>query len=246
TQPPAQEEQRLTVSLAPAPTQPLSQPMQPAPPNKPTTATPSQKKAVPPAKRKQSAPKQHRTPIAVARKETLPPPQKINPPQAAASDDFSARIEAARKRRAEAQMQAGSPPATPAAQADNSIALANIASAVREGRRDRQSDDGGVFQIRYLGYHDASFLFRGWSTAANRDRTRLIEVQQGANVDIQTAVVKKMIDIIREERSGDILWESHRLGRQLTLSARPRDEARLQQFLLQEFFPGYVPRNAAG
>ncbi len=50
-----------------------------------------------------------------------------------------------------------------------------------------------------------------------------------------------MIGIIREHESGEFLWESHRLGRQLTLSARARDNAELEAFMMQEFF--YDVRN---
>ena len=53
--------------------------------------------------------------------------------------------------------------------------------------------------------------------------------------------MKKMIELIREEKEGDFIWESHRLGRQITLSARLQDSAELQQFLLREFFSDYHP-----
>jgi hypothetical protein len=42
--------------------------------------------------------------------------------------------------------------------------------------------------------------------------------------------------IVREYETGDFLWESPRLGRQLTLSARQKDNAELEAFLMQEFF----------
>jgi hypothetical protein len=46
-----------------------------------------------------------------------------------------------------------------------------------------------------------------------------------------------MISIIRDYEQGDFVWESQRLGRNVTLSARTRDTAGLEDFLLQEFFP---------
>jgi hypothetical protein len=55
---------------------------------------------------------------------------------------------------------------------------------------------------------------------------------------MQIAVVRRMIEIIREntDTDGDFLWISHRLDRELTLSARPEDTAGLEDFLMQEFF----------
>jgi hypothetical protein len=66
-------------------------------------------------------------------------------------------------------------------------------------------------------------------------------VDQGSNADIQTALVKKVIDIIREEKKEDFVWESKRLGKPITLSARPQDNRELEQFLMREFFPDHVP-----
>ena len=45
-----------------------------------------------------------------------------------------------------------------------------------------------------------------------------------------------MIAIIREREPGDFVWVSHRLGRNVNLSARPGDQAGLEDFLMQEFF----------
>jgi hypothetical protein len=69
----------------------------------------------------------------------------------------------------------------------------------------------------------------------------VIEVRKGDNSDIRIAVVRRMIAIIREHETENFLWESHRLGRQLTLSARARDNTELEAFMLQEFF--YDVRN---
>ena len=55
---------------------------------------------------------------------------------------------------------------------------------------------------------------------------------------MRIAVVRRMIAIIRQHEPGDFVWESQRLGRNLTLSARPADQAGLEEFMLQEFFEG--------
>lgn len=46
-----------------------------------------------------------------------------------------------------------------------------------------------------------------------------------------------MIEIIREQKPGDFVWESHRLHRNVTMSARPEDTAQLETFLMKEFYP---------
>ena len=82
-------------------------------------------------------------------------------------------------------------------------------------------------------------MFRGWNPSSRWNSLRLVTVERGTEVDIETAVVKKIIDVIREKKTGDFLWDSHRLGKTLTLSARPEDSAELQRFLMREFFPDY-------
>ncbi|MDB5863019.1 MAG: hypothetical protein JWO70_825, partial [Betaproteobacteria bacterium] len=63
-----------------------------------------------------------------------------------------------------------------------------------------------------------------------------IEVRKGSNSDIRIAVVRRMIGIIRDHEQGDFVWESRRLGRNVDLSARQRDTAALEAFLMKEFF----------
>ena len=50
-----------------------------------------------------------------------------------------------------------------------------------------------------------------------------------------------MIEIIGDYEKGDFIWESHRLGRNVTLSARQRDTAGLEDFLMQDFFEDRSP-----
>ena len=99
------------------------------------------------------------------------------------------------------------------------------------------SKSGGVFEIKRVGYSDAEFLFFGWDKAIRRNTMQLIEVQKGNNSDTKIAIIRRMISIIREYEVEDFLWESQRLGRNVSLSARLRDNAGLEQFLMREFFP---------
>ena len=87
-----------------------------------------------------------------------------------------------------------------------------------------------------MGRDSAEFIFFGWNKDIRRNSKQLIEVTRGDSSDIRIAVVRKMIAIIREDEPGDFVWVSQRLGRNVTLSARPRDNAELEDFIMQEFF----------
>ena len=95
---------------------------------------------------------------------------------------------------------------------------------------------GGIFQMQRMNYSDAEFLFFGWNKDINRNSRQIIEVQRGNNASMELAVVRRMIAIIREHSGSDFLWESPRLGREVTLSARPADNAGLEDFMMREFF----------
>jgi hypothetical protein len=66
-------------------------------------------------------------------------------------------------------------------------------------------------------------MFYGWNKNVERNTAQLIEVRRGVNSDIRIAVVRRMIAIIREHEHEDFIWESKRLGRNVSLSARARD-----------------------
>lgn len=243
---------RVTITLAPS-----------VPPAPPQSKIPQPVVVPKPEKKSSPAPaiankKQAKKPaIAVDRmppdmKKTAPGPTRsmAEPPDLSLPGDMYTQIEEARKRRADALANSGLPDPALASSAkekvesDNSIASANVEFSLNRPEGADRVDAGGIFQVRRVGYRDAEFLFRGWNTRSRRHSTRLITVDQGADVDIQTAIVKKMIDIIREEKKEDFLWQSARMGRQITLSARPQDNADLQRFLLQEFFPAHRPRGS--
>lgn len=97
----------------------------------------------------------------------------------------------------------------------------------------------GIFEIRYLGLRNAQFSFKGWKSNINTARLEVIDVSATDGMDIKRAVIQKMIEIIRRDYQGDFNWESHRLRRVITLSARVEDTEALEAFMLQEFFgPG--------
>ena len=169
------------------------------------------------------------TPRAV---EPTPPPQPLPVPAPQAPFDMAALILANRERRrlAEAAAVRGAgrePSAAHGAEANLSRNLRTLA---------RSDGTGGVFQIRRMGAQTAEFAFNGWSRARPGQWRELIEVQAGPDGDLERAVVRRMIALIREHYTGDFTWESHRLGRVLVLSAAPEDNEGLEEVLLREFF----------
>ena len=108
------------------------------------------------------------------------------------------------------------------------------------GRDPRGS--GGIFQVEHIYYDYADFTFFGWNKEIRRNTRQLIEVRKGSSSDIRIAIVQKMIAVIREYEQEEFRWDSTRLGRSITLSARPRDSAGLEDFLMTEFFEDFQPR----
>ncbi len=94
----------------------------------------------------------------------------------------------------------------------------------------------GLFRILHKGPRSASFSFRGWSTDSNKHWNQIIEVDAGPGGDVEHAIVRKMIELIRQHHQEDFYWESQRLGRIVKLSARRGDSAGLEDFLMLEFF----------
>jgi hypothetical protein len=255
--PPAPGEERIIVSLESGVTEAPIQSKTPPPTDSGPVASLQASRPGTAAKRAAPKPKQSRKPV-IARNavpaitpKAMPVVPEPDAPHRETSiqDDMFTQLEAARKRRADANAasQAGNRSSQDdESQRANSVALANIAESLKGANGVRRDNTGGVFQIRRLGFRNAEFMFYGWSTTSRRNSMRLVTVEQGAEVDIQIAVVNKMIEIIREEKSDNFIWESHRLGKQITLSARPEYSADLQQFLIQEFFPDYIPSASTG
>lgn len=96
--------------------------------------------------------------------------------------------------------------------------------------------EGQIFQITRMGPRSAQFQFVTQKTSASKTKREVIEVSVGNGEDIQRAVVRKMIEIIRQYQERDFQWESYRLGRVVMLSARMEDNKGLEDFLMREFF----------
>lgn len=195
----------------------------PAPvPDKPVRPTPPVARKTPQPARQDSQPKA-----------ATPPPAPVAERKFDPQMDMTDMLNAARERRREAGISEPES-SRPAPQDDSAIARANVQELMAQQARGR-NDSGGVFQITYKGVRNAEFVFRGWSAQRNRDMRQLIQVDAGLGGDVDTAIARRMIEIIRQFERGDFTWESRRLGRTITLSARQRDSAELEAFLKSEF-----------
>jgi hypothetical protein len=174
-----------------------------------------------------------------------PPAPPVAAPSAAtppAATDLSAFIAARRQARGEPAIAGaqGSEPDAPPAETEkerlNRIVTANLGLNKVPTFGDDPRRGGGMFELRRLGSEDAEFYFNGWNQDIGRVAKQLIEVRRGTNPDIRLAVVRRIIEIIRAQEPGDFIWVSRRMGRQVTLSARPGDTAALEDFIMRDFF----------
>ncbi|MBX3617542.1 hypothetical protein [Nitrosomonas sp.] len=218
-----------------APTPPPSQPEKPkiAEEPKPTTKT-SPRPAPAPTSRPQTKPKA----VAQPSKPKTPTPVKEvaktkapTQPPADAPTDLSEYIKS--------RQQASGIFDNPETAAASSSAKQPSADEVRMAniRRNLQNPGtSGIFQIMRIGPRTAEFSFRAWTTGQSNPRLQMIQVTAGPEGDIERAIIRRMIQLIREYYKEDFNWESHRLHRVVVLSAREKDSAALEDFLIREFF----------
>jgi hypothetical protein len=220
-------------------------PVAPAPQARPR---PPRRKAAPPAVGPPPPPpvQEPVSPLAApAQKPSEPVPAASvapSPWQAPPAADLSSYIAAQRRARGEVESPPGSrggalvdPAAEEIARRDRIVA-SNLASVNNRDAGTGPRNSGGVFQITRMNYLDAEFTFFGWNNDIGRRASQHIEVRADGESDIRHALVRRMITIIRAYETEDFVWDSHRLGRRITLSARLRDNAELEAFMLREFF----------
>lgn len=215
-------------SSAPQPEQPKVAEAKPAPkqPPPPAKAPSSRPQAKPKAAEQPSKP---RTPIPA--QEVAKTKAREEP--AEAPMDLSEYINRAKeRRRAEGLFDdSEAMPANAAKQPTaDEIRMANI-------RRNLQNPGtSGIFQILRIGPRTAEFSFRAWTTGQSSPRLQMIQVTAGPDGSVERAIIRRMIELIREHYKEDFNWESHRLHRVVVLSAREKDTAGLEEFLMREFF----------
>jgi len=232
--PPGDASVPLTVQLVPPPIAvPGPPPTLPAPP------------PAPPLAQTQPAPAPVRPPpaatppppIALAKPAPViprPEPPISEPVPAPLPGDLATYIEARRR-------ESGEATPVPAAPVEDENARASRVAA--KNLRLQQpaigydpSKSGGIFEVKNRNVDYAEFVFFGWNRDIRRDIAQQFEVRRGNHATIELAIVRKMIEIIRQYSQDDFTWNSRRLGRSLKLSARLRDNAGLEEFLLREFF----------
>jgi outer membrane biosynthesis protein TonB len=233
----------IAVRLQRAPPPPApAKPAQSAPVAPPQRTEPTPQRPVtpkPPRARIKPLPKSAAPTPIPSRPEAEPAPAPVEQARTPPAEDMSEMIAAARRRR-EAQRPEynGSSAEPPAAEpGKNDVALANINRDLQRASR-RPSLTSGVFQIMNKGVRTAKVQFRGWAPGADAPWRQTLEVDAGLNGDVDRAIVRRIIALIRSHYSGDFNWESDRLGRVIQLSARPKDNDELEAFLMREFFGG--------
>jgi hypothetical protein len=170
--------------------------------------------------------------------QSTPAPAPAKPPVA----DLSAMLAQRRAARGESAPAPAAPPVETEQQRHNRIVAENLGLTRTPTFGTNPDRGGGVFQIRNKSLDYAEFAFFGWNNEVKRNTLQRIEVARGNQPNIEIAIVRRIIEIIRERASGDFDWESPRTGRYMTLSARPADTAELEAFMLKEFFPEYRVR----
>jgi outer membrane biosynthesis protein TonB len=246
--PPATANRDATAAPAPAPSPPVvasvepQRQLQPRRPTRPTPPPPVTRPPVIAAPRPAPDMPAERPPVVTP---PAPPPQaQPTPPTPmppAPAQDLASYIESRRLAR-------GAPPSFPSNGAQgqgsedenqriNRIIAANIGLDKPKTFGYDPKSAGGIFQIDHIDYSNAEFYFFGMDKDIGRNAKQLIEVRKGDNPDIYIAIVRRMIEIIREHEKGDFVWLSSRSGREAHLSARPEDNAALEQFIMRDVFP---------
>jgi hypothetical protein len=253
----------LAVEIVPRSNTVASAATAPAPPPERASA-PAESRPSPPVRHKPAVPKRSASPMIARqapRAPQLPPvapapapaaPQAAPAPDATAppavepapmppppATDLASYVDAKRRARGEAPAAEGSTGGN--AESDiarrDRIVAANLGLDRTPTFGNDERNAGGLFQITELGYDTAQFYFFGFDPAIRRKAKLLIDVRKGNAPDIRIAVVRRMIEIIREAIAGDFVWVSQRLGRRVTLSARLADNAGLEDFILHDIFP---------
>ncbi len=171
--------------------------------------------------------------LKVPEPKTQPRPEQPQPMPAPPVEDFSSFIKRKQTDRNADEM---------AAKQINDAAAAAERGPSEDERRTKnimnnlKFGSNGLFQIRRMDPYNATFSFKGWVNDYTSANTQYYEVEARNGEDIRLVMIRRMIVIVREHYDGDFDWISNRLGRTVTLSARPADNAALEEFLMKEFF----------
>jgi hypothetical protein len=170
--------------------------------------------------------------------EPVAPVEKVQPaPAPTPKFDMLAMINARRAQRQQVEdAVARQEQARTAAMPGSSDPAATINRNLQGLSSSSNDGTGGVFHILSKGTRFGEFAFNGWRPDTQRRWREVIEVDAGPGGDIERAMVRRMIELIRGHYTGNFTWRSHRLGKSIVMSARPEDGPELEEFLMREFF----------
>ncbi len=228
--------------LEPAP----SAPQRPTPPPEPAVPKRPALPRLAPAPREVAPAPREIAPRAPVMSVERPAPSSLSvapapeAPRAPPAEDLAAYIASKQRARQGAAPPAASPSPSPSAETEqerhNRVVAENLGLNSVPSFGNNPQKGGGVFQIRSMGYDIAEFAFFGWNRDIKRNSLQVVEVRRGNNPNMELAVVRRIISIIRERSSDDFLWQSQRLRKGMWLSARAADNAGLEDFMMREFF----------
>lgn len=210
-------------------------PVEPVVPKKPTPPAKPKKPSKPlPVKKAEQSP--IKVPEAIEKKPAKTPKQEA-PVAPLPGEDMQAYIK--RQKLARLQKQGLSDQDAEEILANNNPKSGGSSRDARIRENLKLDGTNGIFQIRYINLNHAEFSFKGWKNNVNTARLEIFKVESAQHQNIQIAVIRKMIEIIRRDYSGDFNWISRRTNETVKLSARPADTASLEAYLIREFFgPG--------
>ncbi|TXI95533.1 MAG: hypothetical protein E6Q34_02860 [Burkholderiaceae bacterium] len=208
------------------------------------------KKGEPEAKKAEAKVKTAPNPKAISKPQEPTPPtpaeQVLEKPPVKYEDmpppDMTAMLNAAREKRQQAREAAA---AENAAQQGNrgkspqELAEENVRRSM--DRANNRNGDGGLFTILNKGVRTATFSFRGWEVRPGGGR-QIYEVDAGLGGNVELAIIKKMMEVIRTRFKKTAPWESNRLGSVIMISMLPEDTEETERFLMKEMFESDHPR----
>lgn len=167
---------------------------------------------------------------------TPQPTPEITPPKENAKDaptDMASYVKAKQAQRQASEADAAKQNAEAVARE-----IGPSAEQIRDERIKNNFKNGanGIFEITSLSGRHAAFSFKGWTNDYSNARRESFEVEASTGQDVRLIMIKKMIVLIRQHYQGDFNWDSQRLGRVVIQSARPEDNAGLEDFMMKEFF----------
>lgn len=239
--PPESVSTPIEVSLAPAkqaePTPQVEQVVSEKPPEpvkEPIAQEPIQKPKMPKVMTQQpkidALPPTFKVPDVIA---TPKPAPEALPPEETTFPDMQSYMKAQQAKRHSTEFDAAR---------QNAEAAAKEAGPSEEEMRDQriaknlQGGAGGTFTLTSLSGRRATFSFNGWVNSLSNQKQQYFEVEATSGQDVRVLMIKQVISFIRESYQGDFPWDSKRLGKVITLSARPEDNSSLEEFLMTEFF----------